>query len=76
MIIKRNDVLSVEFSELRSGEVFIEEMDCGDIIQMKIIPIEDNYGDVLNAIILETGEACRVPSKTMVRKVEAELIIR
>lgn len=75
MKIIRNDQKALRpFGELKIGDVFIEECDGKEYIQMKIDECEYG-GDDCNAVSLVTGEIYAVASLDMVRPVSAELVI-
>lgn len=75
MKITRNDhCVYKELGELQAGEVFIEEIDDAEYVQMKLNPFECE-DELLNAVSLVTGEIYGVDPNTRVRVVNAELII-
>lgn len=75
MKITRNDqCVYKEFGELQTGEVFIEEVDDAEYVQMKLNPF-DCEGEPFNAVSLVTGEIYWIDPNTRVRMVNAELII-
>ena len=76
MIIKRNDTNTIEFGQLHSGDVFIEEVEGVAFVQMKIDSFTTEDDDRFNAVYLESGELDYVDHYTKVRKVDAELIIK
>lgn len=73
-IVRKDQSQMCEFGELRVGEVFIEDVDGSEYIQMKMSEIEadENY----NAVSLVTGEPYHIAPNTKVMRVQAELIIR
>lgn len=75
MKITRNDrCVYKEVRELEAGEVFIEEADDAEWIQMKLNPF-DCEGERFNAVSLVTGEIYGIDPNARVRVVNAELII-
>lgn len=75
MKITRNDhCVYKEFGKLQEGEVFIEEVDDAEYVQMKLNPF-DCEGELFNAVSLVTGEIYGIDPNTRVRVVNAELII-
>ena len=62
------------FSALNSGQVFIENVEGDEYTQMKIQEVEENC-EIYNAVSLTTGELYHIPPNTMVRVVQAELLI-
>lgn len=76
MIIRREPALTVEFGELKPGDVFIERVGDDDYIQIKINPIEHPDGTVHNAVSLDYGEVFYVHATKKVQKVVAELTIK
>ena len=75
MKITRNDrCVYKEVRELQEGEVFIEEVDDAEYVQMKLNPF-DCEGELFNAVSLVTGEIYGIDPNTRVRVVNAELII-
>ena len=76
MIIRREPTLTVEFGELKPGDVFIERVGDDDYIQMKINPIEQKDGTISNAVGLDFGEVFYVIATKKVQQVVAELTIK
>ena len=75
MKITRNDQCVYKtLGELQEGEVFIEEVDDAEYVQMKLNPF-DCEGELFNAVSLVTGEIYGIDPHTRVRVVNAELII-
>lgn len=75
MKITRNDRYTYkEVGELEAGEVFIEEVDDAEYVQMKLNPF-DCEGELFNAVSLITGEIYGIDPHTRVKVVNAELII-
>lgn len=76
MIIHRELCVGVEFDELAPGDVFIEQVEGIDYIQMKINPIQEEDGTIHNAVGLAFGDVYYVRPTKEVQKVTAELTIR
>lgn len=75
MKITRNDQrVYKEFAKLAEGEVFIEDVDGTEYVQMKLHPY-DFDGETFNAVSLVTGEIYAIDPYTRVKVVNAELII-
>jgi hypothetical protein len=73
-IVRKNKYPVCEFGELKVGDVFIENCDGQEIIQMKTELVGD--GDAsCNAVALSGGELYYIEFNTMVRPVAAELVI-
>jgi hypothetical protein len=74
MKIVRKDKYSVcEFGELKVGDVFIENVDGREFLQMKTHEVDSDK--TYNAVSLDTGEPYEIEANTEVRRVHAELII-
>lgn len=73
-ITRRDKGIYKELGELEEGEVFIEEVDDAEYVQMKLNPF-DVEGELFNAVSLVTGEIYGIDPHTQVRVVNAELII-
>lgn len=72
-VVRKDKSQMCEFGELRLGEVFIEDVDGSEYIQMKINTIEAD--EDYNAVSLVTGESYHIDPNAKVMRVTAELII-
>ena len=72
-VVRKDKSQMCEFDELRLGEVFIEDVDGSEYIQMKINTIEAD--EDYNAVSLVTGESYHIDPSVKVMRVQAELII-
>lgn len=72
-VVRKDKSQMCQFNDLRVGEVFIEDVDGSEYIQMKMTTIEadENY----NAVSLVTGEPYHIDPSVKVMRVQAELII-
>lgn len=72
-IVRKDKSQMCEFGELRVGEVFIEDVDGSEYIQIKmsLIEADEDY----NAVSLVTGESYHINPDVKVLRVQAELII-
>ena len=69
-IIRKDKTQKVMFDYLDVGAVFIEHLDDGEVIQIKIAS-ETGH----NAVSLQSGELYTIDDDTMVTPVNAKLII-
>ena len=73
-IVRKDRGAMCEFGKLNTGDVFIEDCDGGEVIQMKTELVGDGYAPT-NAVELNCGELYYIEPHTMVRPVHAELTI-
>lgn len=71
MFITRNDSKRVDFSDIKTGDVFKAE--CG--ILMAIEEVENKNGGSYNAVDLETGELTHFYADEKVFALKAELVV-
>ena len=75
-IVRKNQTQMKAFVCLDIGDIFIEQIDDDDFVQMKLPLLYDKATNSLcNAVLLETGEICHVADTTQVELVEATLTI-
>jgi hypothetical protein len=72
-VVRKDKSQMCEFGELHVGEVFIEEVDGSEYIQIKMSTIESD--EDYNAVSLVTGEPYNIAPDVKVMRVKAELII-
>lgn len=72
MKIERIDKGMIEFGGLCIGEVFA---DVADTILMKILPMNDEYGKIKNAVNLLTGRLECYDVNEKVRPVKAKVVV-
>ena len=72
-IVRKDQSQMCRFDELSVGEVFIEDVDGSEYIQIKmsVIEADEDY----NAVSLVTGEPYHLGPDVKVMRVQAELII-
>ena len=76
MNIIKNDLSHYrQFDELDVGDVFIEYMGENEYIQMKTESFRSRGGSV-NAVSLVSGELYHIKPSTLVRVVDADLVIK
>ena len=72
MKIDRMDVGMVEFGGLCIGEAFA---DVADTILMKILPMNDEYGEIKNAVNLLTGRLECYDDNEKVKPAKAKVVV-
>lgn len=75
-IVRKDKYSCCRFEELKVGDVFIENADSNEFIQMRTEEVGEGYGDCYNAVSLKSGEMYWLDSHAEVKRVHAELIIR
>lgn len=75
-IVRKNRTQTKSFVDLDIGDIFVEDIDGDEFVQMKIPLLCDEVTNTrCNAILLETGEICYMTDGTKVELVEATLTI-
>lgn len=74
-IVRKDKYSECEFGELKVGDVFIEDDNGVQYIQMKTEEVEDTHCNSYNAVSFPTGEIYYIDPCTKVRRVQAELVI-
>lgn len=74
-IVRKDKYSECEFGELKVGDVFIEDDNGVQYIQMKTEEVDDSHRNPYNAVSFPTGEMYYIDPCTKVRRVYAELII-